>query len=120
MRTQSIIAVLLLSSLRLLGQTFGEITGEVADSSHAAVPDSVVTLTNISTNAVRLANSNGQGLYTFASVPPGNYSMKVEHPGFKSVTSNNIAVQVQQTVRLDFTLEVGQVTESVQVEAAAD
>ena len=65
-------------------------------------------------------NSNEQGLYTFPSVPPGIYNLKVEHPGFKTVTTNNVEVQVQQSVRLDLTLQVGQVTESVEVSAAAD
>jgi hypothetical protein len=120
MQTKSIITVFLLSALSLLGQTLGEITGQVGDQTRAAVAGSVVTLTNTSTNAVRQTNSNEQGLYTFPSVPPGVYNMKVEHPGFKTVTSNNVEVQVQQTVRLDVTLEVGQVTESVQVEASAD
>src|SRR5579872_4854320 len=120
MQTKSIVAVFLLSALSLLGQTLGDITGQVGDASHSAVPESMVTLTNASTNAIRQTSSNAEGLYTFASVPPGIYNMKVEHPGFKTAISNNVEVQVQQTVRLDFTLEVGQVTESVQVEAAAD
>jgi hypothetical protein len=112
-------AVVLFSGLSLMGQTLGDISGLVADASHAVVPESTVTLTNTSTAAVRLANTNAEGLYTFAAVPPGVYNIKVEHPGFKVVTSNNVEVQVQQSVRLDFTLEVGQVTESVQVEATA-
>ena len=120
MRTKGLVALILLSGLSLQGQTLGEITGQVGDASHAAVPDSVVTLTNTATNAVRQANTNAEGLYTFGSVPPGAYRLKVEHPGFKTVTNNNVEVQVQQSVRLDFTLEVGQVTESVQVEASAD
>jgi hypothetical protein len=119
MRTKSLFAVLLLSGLSLLGQTLGEITGQVGDQSRAAVPGSVVTLTSTTTNAVRQTNSNEQGLYTFPSVPPGIYNLKVEHPGFKTATSNNVEVQVQQTVRLDVTLEVGQISESVQVEASA-
>src|SRR5580704_267164 len=120
MRTTWFVAVLLLAGLPLLGQTLGEITGQVGDPSGAGVPNAVVTLTSTSTNAVRQANSNEQGLYTFPSVPPGFYNVKVEHPGFKTATSNNVEVQVQQTVRLDLTLQVGQVSESVEVSAAAD
>ena len=120
MRTRGLVALILLSGLSLQGQTLGEISGQVGDASHAAVAESTVTLTNTATNAVRQANTNAEGLYTFGSVPPGAYTLKVEHPGFKTVTSNNVEVQVQQSVRLDFTLEVGQVTESVQVEASAD
>src|SRR5215469_16653254 len=120
MRPKSILAILLLSALSLLGQTLGDISGQVGDPTHAAVAESTVTLTNTATNAVRQASTNTEGLYTFAAVPPGVYNIKVEHPGFKTATSSSVEVQVQQSVRLDFTLEVGQVTESVQVEAAAD
>src|SRR5215472_8581282 len=119
MRTRLFAGVLLLSGLSLLGQTLGEMTGQVGDQSGAGVPNSVVTLTNTATNAVRQTNSNEQGLYTFPSVPPGIYNLKVEHPGFKTVTSNNVEVQVQQTVRLDLTLQVGQVSESIEVSATA-
>ena len=57
MRIPSILAVLLLSGLSLLGQTLGDISGQVADASHSAVPDSTVTLTSASTNAVRQATN---------------------------------------------------------------
>src|SRR5690242_9206427 len=120
MQIRSLIVVFVLSALSVLGQTFGDITGQVADASHSAVAESMVTLTNTSTNATRQATSNAEGLYTFTAVPPRTYNIKVEHPGFKSATSKNGDVHVQQTVRLDFTLEVGQVTESLQVDATAD
>jgi hypothetical protein len=118
MRTTWFLAVLLLSGLSVIGQTLGDISGQVADPSGAGVPNSVVTLTNTATNAVRSASTNEQGLYTFTSVPPGIYNLKVEHPGFKTVTSN-VEVQVQQSVRLDMTLQVGQVSESIEVSATA-
>src|SRR5437868_12350134 len=118
MRTKWFVAVLL-SGLSLIGQTLGDISGQVADPSGAGVPNSVVTLTNTATNAVRATNSNEQGLYTFVSVPPGIYNVRVEHPGFKTTTSNNVEVQVQQSVRLDITLQVGQVSESIEVSASA-
>ena len=51
---------------------------------------------------------------------PGISSLKTEHSGFKSAASSNVEVQVQQSVRLDFTLELGQVTESVEVQATAE
>src|ERR1700720_3643542 len=118
MRTKWFVAVLLLAGLSLLGQTLGEISGTVVDPSGAGVPNSTVTLTNTSTNAVRTTNSNEQGLYTFTSVPPGTYNLKVEHQGFKTTTSN-VEVLVQQSVRLDLTLQVGQVSESIEVSATA-
>src|SRR4051794_19546978 len=119
MQTKSLVALLLLSGMSLFGQTLGEITGQVGDASGAGVPDSAVTLTNTATNAVRQTNTNGQGLYTFPSVPPGVYNLKVEHPGFKAAASNNVELQVQQTVRLDLNLQVGEVTQTVEVSASA-
>src|ERR1700704_5876429 len=82
-------------------QTLGELTGRVSDPSGAAVANSALTLTNINTNAARSTTSTESGDYTFPSVPPGFYKLKAEHPGFKSAASNNIEIQVQQTVRLD-------------------
>lgn len=105
--------------LPLLGQTLGDISGRIDDPSGAAVPGAAVTLTNTATNAVRNAESSGDGLYTFPSVPPGVYNLKAEHPGFRTVTSNNVQLTVQQSVRLDLTLQVGQVSETVEVSATA-
>src|SRR6516165_5233216 len=119
MRTKWFVAVLFFSGLSLFGQTLGEITGTVVDPSGAGVPNSVVTLTNTATNAIRNTETNQQGLYTFPSMPPGFYNVKVEHPGFKTASTNNVEVQVQQSLRLDMTLQVGQVSESVEVSATA-
>src|SRR6185436_12143170 len=85
----------------------------------SAVPGSTITLTNTATNATRTTESNSEGLYRFTPVPPGAYNLKVEHQGFKATNTANIEVQVQQTVRLDLTLQVGQVTESIEVSASA-
>src|SRR5581483_10152260 len=103
----------------LFAQTFGEITGHISDATGAAVPAAVVTLTQVSTNAVRSTASTQSGDYSLPSVPPGTYNDKVEHQGFKLAFSNNVEVQVQQTVRLDFTLQVGAVSESIEVSASA-
>ena len=93
----------------------GEITGHLSDATGASLPGAAITLTSITTGAVRTAISTDAGDYSLPSVPPGLYSVKVEHPGFKAAISNNVEVQVQQSVRLDFTLQVGQVNETVEV-----
>jgi hypothetical protein len=111
---------LLFSGLLIFGQTFGEITGQVVDATSAAVAGATVTITNTDTNAKRIAITTEAGIYSFPSLPPGKYDIRVEKPGFKADTSRQVEVQVQQTVRLDFTLQVGQVSESVEVSAAAD
>src|SRR5689334_14826245 len=113
MRTRLFSAVLVLAGASLLGQTLGDITGQVTDPSGAGVPNSVVTLTNPTTNAVRQASTNEQGLYSFLSVPPGTYTLKVEYSGFKTATSN-VEVEVQQSVRLDITIQVREVSQTVE------
>jgi hypothetical protein len=102
-----------------LAQTLGEVTGRIVDSSGAAVPEATVSVTSTATNVSRETRSNQTGDYSFPSLPPGIYNVKVEHQGFKIAASNNVQVQVQQTLRLDFTLEVGQLSQSVLVEATA-
>jgi hypothetical protein len=119
MQTKWFLGTLLCFGLPLLGQTLGEITGRVSDPSGAALPNAALTLTSTATNAVRQADSGNDGFYSFPSVPPGIYNLKTEHPGFKTATSNNIEIQVQQTVRLDFSLPIGEASQSVEVSAAA-
>ena len=114
------IAAAMLAGCAAFGQTLGQITGRVTDASGAAVPAATITLTSIATNASRDTVTTDAGDYTFPSVPPGLYNVKAEHPGFKTSSTNHVEVQVQQTVRLDLTLEVGQVNESVEVSASAD
>src|SRR5260370_28923900 len=89
-----------------LAQTLGTITGEVKDSTGAVMPGVSVTIVNKATNAMRTATSNGVGLFDVPALPPGTYSVKSELDGFKSAT-RDVELQVQQTVRVNFTLEVG-------------
>lgn len=116
--TSAILAGLCASPV--FSQTLGEITGHVSDSSGASVPAATITLTDVATNGIRNTMSTDAGDYTFPSVPPGFYNVRTAHSGFKATESKNVEVQVQQTVRLDFTLEVGQVNQSVEVSATAD
>jgi carboxypeptidase family protein len=120
MRTKLFVMLLFPLAPSLICQTLGEITGRVSDQSGAGVANTTLTLTNTATNAVRSTVSTESGDYTFPSVPPGFYNLRTEHPGFKTAASNGVEVQVQQTVRLDFTLQIGQVSESIEVAASAD
>jgi hypothetical protein len=98
------------------GQTpSGEIGGLVTDSSGSVLPGVRITLTNVATNAVRLAETNGSGVYLFPAVPPGTYTLKVELEGFSTAERSNIQVQVGSSNRFPFTLAIGQLTDVVQV-----
>jgi hypothetical protein len=121
MRMRSML--LMLGSVALLcilaaagkAQTSGEITGLVSDSSGAAVAGATVTTTNRATGAARVITTNSEGLYTFPSLPPGVYELKVERSGFKTAQLNNVTLAVQQTARLDVPMEVGQVGETLTI-----
>ena len=115
MRALFLMLVVLLSASVVSAQTFGEITREVKDTSGAIVPGAAVTATNPATNALRSTVTNEAGIYSFPALVPGLYSVKVELPGFQPTVRANIELQVQQTARVDFTLAVGQTTETVEV-----
>jgi Carboxypeptidase regulatory-like domain len=102
-------------AMPLGAQTLGEITGVITDSSGAVIVGAKVTATNIGTNATRVATSNDAGVYSFPAMQPGAYTLKVEMAGFKSFTETGIQLQVQQTARIDVTMEVGEVTQTVEV-----
>lgn len=104
-----------LFSVNPLAQTQGEITGLVTDASGAVVPDVTVTVTQAATGATRSATTNESGGYSFPALQPGAYTLKVEKPGFKSIVQSDVQLQVQQTARIDFGLQVGDVSETIEV-----
>lgn len=114
-----LLLVLLAPTPCLLAQTFGEITGEIRDSSGAVVPGATVTVTSEGTGAARSATTNQAGAYTFPSLPPGTYDLKVEVQGFETESKRGIELQVQQTARIDFDLQIGNVSQNVEVVAGS-
>ncbi len=93
------------------------ITGHVLDQSGAAVPNITVQVKNIDTNQISTAATDGQGNYTVPFLRPGNYSLIVEAPGFKKFTREGLTLNVGQTAGINITLELGAVTETVNVVA---
>src|SRR5256712_7685394 len=115
----SLLCILVLSVSPALAQTDGSISGVIRDASGAVIPGATVTVTNPATNQVRSAISNEAGVYNFPVLQPGKYNIKVELPGFRTITQNDVELQVQQSARIDFTLQVGEVSQTVQVEGTA-
>ena len=108
-----------LSGSLLEAQIQGEITGEVMDDTGGVITGATVTVTNEGTNATRQVQTNTSGVYSFPALLPGSYRVQTEMNGFQSMVRNGVQVQVQQVVRVDFRLQVGAVTEVVDVSAAA-
>ncbi|MBI3697682.1 MAG: carboxypeptidase regulatory-like domain-containing protein [Acidobacteria bacterium] len=96
-----------------------EIQGLVTDASGSVVPGARVTITNTGTGVSRTATTNETGNYTFPLVEVGNYEVRCELQGFKAETVRGLRVETAAQVRQDFALQLGQVTETVEVSAAA-
>ncbi len=120
MRKLLLLAGLLLPVTILLAQTAGEITGEVTDPSGASAPNATITATNKDTNVARTTQTNSVGVYSFPAMIPGSYEVKAAAAGFDTVVKTGIQLQVQQTARVDFTLNVGQATQTVEVSASGE
>jgi hypothetical protein len=109
--------VLLLSVCAPLAAQNAALVGTVTDAQEAAIPDANVTLTSLETGVARSMKTNQAGIYEFSRVRPGNYSIKVEQPGFKTYVQSPIVLEVEQRARADVRLEVGEISTVVSVEA---
>src|ERR1039458_8953826 len=98
---------------------YGSIVGNVKDASEAAVADVSITLTNLETKQARAITSTETGSYSFATVPPWIYEIKISKVGFSPYTRSGVTVVANDTVRVDITLNVGAVSESVTVTGEA-
>jgi hypothetical protein len=98
----------------------GGITGTVTDPANAVVPGAKLVLRNVETGALTQAETTPTGNFTLSSLPVGIYDLTVQAAGFKTAVQTKVAVQIDQTVRLDIRLQVGQTSESITVSAAAD
>ena len=115
----SLFVLLALTSIAA-GQSFrGTIVGTVKDPTGAVLPGVEVTITNTGTSAARSVVSNETGDYAVPLLPPGNYSVTVSLPGFKTDVRSGITLQVDQVARVDVTLQVGEVSEKVEVSGNA-
>ncbi len=103
-------------SLLALGQQ-ATIVGTVTDPSGAALPGVTITVTSLDSSAVKKIRTNDAGQYVVPDLNIGHYSVKAESSGFKTAEQKNVALQVGDRDRIDFTMQVGGAQETVTVEA---
>jgi len=114
---------LLLGFLFLLGgasaraQSTGTIRGSVADAGGGRIPKAEVTARQVSTNYERKTQTDDAGLYLFSALPVGTYRVEARSTGFRTTVNDGIVLDVNNIVEVDFSLQVGPVTETVVVEA---
>jgi hypothetical protein len=97
----------------------GTVTGTVADPAGAVIPSASIEAKNMNTGAAYQAASTSTGNYTLAQLPAGVYQLSASVPGFKQYVRTGITVLVAQTLRIDIVLEVGNIAETVTVNADA-
>jgi trimeric autotransporter adhesin len=109
---------ILLAGLPAWAQTFqGGVRGTIQDNSGAAVSVAKVTLTDEGTGISRSTVTGTAGEYSFSAVNPATYTVSIEKPGFKQLDRKGLVVSTQEFLLVDLKLEVGDVTQSVNVTA---
>jgi hypothetical protein len=104
----------------LYGQQFGEITGSTTDASGAVVVGATISVINTATQQVRTAASNDSGIFSVPYLVPGSYTVRAQKEGFKVSTRASVEVQVGDVIRADFSLELGEISQQVEVTGAAE
>jgi len=112
--------VLVLASKMWAQATWGAINGYVTDQTGASVPNANVTITNTQTDIQRKTATDSQGFYNVTHLDPGDYSIYVVAPTFKSTLVEHVTLGVDSTVRTDVKLAIGAVAQEVKVTASED
>jgi hypothetical protein len=106
---------LITSPVSSFAQNFGQITGRVSDASGGVLVGASITVSNPQTGISATEQANSAGIYVFPTLLPGVYNVRVELQGFQSAVRNSVELQTQQTIRLDFSLGIGTLAETVQI-----
>ncbi len=116
-----LLVLILLASVGYAQQLTGTLSGTVADSAGAVVPNAKITMRNAASGDIRTSVSNGSGYFSITAVQPGAYSISIEAPGFKKWERTDIAfAQGDNKSLANIKLEVGNVSETVEIKAGAD
>lgn len=100
-------------------QNTATLYGTVQDAGGAVVPNAAVTVTHVETGVTRETTTDDNGGYVFVQLPVGRFSLRARAQGFKEYVQTDILLQVSENRRADFALQIGEVTERIEVEAQA-
>lgn len=120
LRALLVVALLVLARPAADAQVlYGSLTGNVTDPSGAAVPGATVTATNKATGVARQGSTDARGVFLFNDLQPGTYDFRITTPSFATTVQEGVAVDANAVRRMDVTLQVAQVSESVVVSGGA-
>ena len=97
----------------------GSLTGNVIDPSAAAIPGAKVTALNVNTGIARQAETDARGVYLFSELQMGTYKVTVDAQGFQAKIVDNVGVNTNEVRRIDFSVQIAQSTQAVEVSASA-
>src|SRR3984957_16322803 len=109
--------IVLLGTLQLRADVTGSIVGYVRDSSGAVLPNATLTIIQASTGYTRTATTDAAGQYSILALTPGSYRLTASNPGFENGVVENIDLNVNDALKFDFSLKVGNVSQTVSVDA---
>ena len=112
------IAALVSTQPGAFAQGFTAVTGSVSDATGAVIPGVEVTVTNTATGAARQVITNETGTYVVNQLPPGNYDVSASLPGFRRQLMSGVSLPIGETITVNLNLEVGAVTDVVDVIAS--
>ncbi len=120
MAATSLLSLLLLAPAMWAQDATGKITGNITDASGAVVPGATVVVINLDTKTSKKAVTSNQGFYQVLQLPIGHYEVTAEAMGFsKSVSRPANPLEINQTLRVDLSLEVGPASTNVTIESRA-
>lgn len=115
----ALLGAMLLTTNSFGQQVFGSIYGTVTDATGSAVPNSKVTITDQNKGSKVETVTNESGNYSRGNLIPGTYTVDVEASGFRKAVSRDITVNVDQAARVDIAMQIGEVTQEIEVTASA-
>jgi hypothetical protein len=101
------------------GQITSSIRGTVSEQTGGVVPGVEVVVTNPETNEKRTTTTNDVGYYSFPALPPGEYEIRAEMPGFKTWTQKGVILSLNRNARIDIKLEIGEIQQNIVVQSDA-
>src|ERR1700682_5791268 len=110
--------VMLFSAVQLRADVTGSIIGYVRDVSGGVLANATLTVTQTSIGYTRTATTDGSGQYSILALPPGSYRLTASVAGFENGVIDNIDLSVNDALKFDFSLKVGNVNQSVSVDAS--
>ena len=113
------ILITLASQVLLAQTTTATLSGVVRDTQGAVIPNATVTAMQVATGQSRQVATNSEGIYTIPNLPIGDYRVSVSSEGFKVTTIPSLTLQVNQVAQIDVVMQIGAVTEEINVNATA-